>query len=96
MAYPGEQPIITGGKAITGWTTSDAGNGIYSANGVTTPFRQLYVNGVKAIRREPPTSGQTEPSPSTGSRRRQRRAEHPGGGLRGGELEQLHSRPRCT
>jgi hypothetical protein len=57
MAYPGEQPIITGGKAITGWTMSDAGNGIYSASAVTTPFRQLYVNGVKAIRARAPNLG---------------------------------------
>src|SRR5262249_39808250 len=57
MAYPGEQPIITGGKAITGWTASTAGNGIYSASGVTTPFRQLYVNGVKAIRARSPNLG---------------------------------------
>ena len=57
IAYQNEQPIITGGKAITGWTTSSAGNGIYSASGVTTPFRQLYVNGVKAIRARSPNLG---------------------------------------
>jgi len=57
VAYQNEQPIITGGKAITGWTTSSAGNGIYSASGVTTPFRQLYVNGVKAIRARSPNLG---------------------------------------
>jgi hypothetical protein len=57
VAYPGEQPIITGGKAITGWMTSDAGNGVYSASGITIPFRQLYVNGVKAIRARTPNLG---------------------------------------
>jgi hypothetical protein len=57
MAYPGEQPIITGGKGITGWATSSVGNGIYAATGVTTPFRQLYVNGVKAIRARSPNLG---------------------------------------
>ena len=57
MAYQSEQPIITGGKPITGWTASSAGNGIYSASGVTTPFRQLYVNGVKAIRARSPNLG---------------------------------------
>ena len=56
-AYQGEQPIITGGKGITGWTVSDAANNIYSASGVTTPFRQLYVNGVKAIRARSPNLG---------------------------------------
>jgi hypothetical protein len=57
VAYQGEQPIITGGKPITGWTMSTAGSGIYSASGVTTPFRQLYVNGVKAIRARSPNLG---------------------------------------
>jgi hypothetical protein len=57
IAYQSEQPIITGGKAITGWTLSSAGNGIYSASNVTTPFRQLYVNGVKAIRARSPNLG---------------------------------------
>ena len=47
VAYQSEQPIITGGKPITGWTMSSAGNGFYSASSVTTPFRQLYVNGPK-------------------------------------------------
>jgi hypothetical protein len=57
MAYQSERPIITGGRPITGWTMSSAGNGIYSATGVTTPFRQLYVNGVKAIRARSPNLG---------------------------------------
>jgi hypothetical protein len=57
VAYQSEQPIITGGKPITGWTASSAGNGIYSASGVTAPFRQLYVNGVKAIRARSPNLG---------------------------------------
>ncbi len=57
LAYPGEQPIITGGAPITGFTVSDATNGIYAATGITTPFRQLYVNGVKAIRARTPNLG---------------------------------------
>jgi GH141 insertion domain len=57
MAYQSERPIVTGGKAITGWTASSAGNGIYIASGVTPPFRQLYVNGVKAIRARSPNLG---------------------------------------
>lgn len=56
-AYPGERPIITGGKAITGFTLSDAKAGVYSASGVTTAFRQLYVNGVKAVRARSPNLG---------------------------------------
>ena len=57
VAYQNEQPIITGGKPITGWTMSSAGNGVYSASNVTTPFRQLYVNGTKAIRARSPNLG---------------------------------------
>jgi hypothetical protein len=57
LAYTGEQPIITGGAPITGWTASTTGNGIYTASGITTPFRQLYVNGVKAIRARTPNLG---------------------------------------
>jgi hypothetical protein len=57
VAYPGEQPLITGGQPIEGWTLSDSSKGIYSAAGVKTPFRQLYVNGVKAIRARSPNLG---------------------------------------
>jgi hypothetical protein len=53
-AYPSERPLITGGKSITGWKVSDATNNIYSADAGTTAFRQLYVNGVKAIRARSP------------------------------------------
>jgi hypothetical protein len=57
MAYTGERPLITGGTAITGWTLSDSANNIYSANAGTTAFRQLYVNGKKAIRARTPNLG---------------------------------------
>jgi len=57
MAYPGERPLITGGQPITGWKVSDATNNIYSASGITSNFRQLYVNGVKAIRARSPNLG---------------------------------------
>jgi hypothetical protein len=57
MAYPGERPILTGGQPITGWTLSDSTNNIYSVSGITSPFRQLYVNGVKAIRARSPNLG---------------------------------------
>ncbi len=57
MAYAGERPLITGGQAIKGWKLSDAANNIYSATGVSTPFRQLYVNGVKAVRARSPNLG---------------------------------------
>ena len=43
-----ETPIISGGKAITGWR-ADA-NGRWTANTDLDDFRQLYVGGVRAIR----------------------------------------------
>jgi len=54
MAYNNERPLITGGQPITGWKVSDATNNIYSTSAGTTAFRQLYVNGVKAIRARSP------------------------------------------
>jgi hypothetical protein len=57
MAYPGERPLITGGQPIAGWTLSDANSGIYTASAGTMAFRQLYVNGVKAIRARSPNLG---------------------------------------
>ena len=49
-AYDGEKPLITGGMAIIGWTIHDEANGIWKAEGVEGRFRQLYVNGKKAVR----------------------------------------------
>lgn len=47
-SYPGEIPIISGGKKITGWTQT--GN-FWKANvGTGIKSRQLYVNGNRAIR----------------------------------------------
>jgi uncharacterized protein YjdB len=49
-AYPNEEPIISGGVPIAGWQLHDAARGIYRApsNGIET--RQLYVNGIRAVR----------------------------------------------
>ncbi|SDD48066.1 Ig-like domain (group 2) [Paenibacillus sp. UNCCL117] len=50
-AYPGEKPVIEGGKRITGWTLHDAGQNIYKASaGGDIETRQLYVNGIRAVR----------------------------------------------
>ena len=49
-AYKGEMPLITGGMPITGWTIHDEANNIWKAEGVEGRFRQLYVNGKKAVR----------------------------------------------
>jgi hypothetical protein len=57
MAYPGERPLLTGGQAIKGWKLFDAGSNIYTANAGSTAFRQLYVNGSKAVRARSPNLG---------------------------------------
>lgn len=54
-AYTGERSIISGGQNITGWTA--AGNGMYRASAGTWRFRQLYVNGSRAIRARTPNAG---------------------------------------
>ncbi|MGB2819489.1 MAG: right-handed parallel beta-helix repeat-containing protein [Phycisphaerae bacterium] len=46
-AYPGERPVLSGGKHITGWTQDGKR---WKAKTNTRNFRQLYVNGVRAIR----------------------------------------------
>jgi len=53
-AYPGERPIISGGRLISGFRPFDESNGIYAATAGTPPFRQLYVNGRKATRARSP------------------------------------------
>jgi len=56
-AAPGERPVLSGGRLITGW--KPAPGGLYQA---TVPkflhFRQLYVNGRRAIRSGSPPTGQ--------------------------------------
>jgi len=49
-AYGDEKPVIEGGKQITGWTLYDAEKNIYSADGTNVQTRQLYVNGIRAVR----------------------------------------------
>ncbi|MCX5425549.1 RICIN domain-containing protein [Streptomyces sp. NBC_00078] len=55
QAYNGETPVITGGKAVTGWTA--AAGGEYKAPVGSLNFRQLYVNGVRATRARFPDIG---------------------------------------
>ncbi|MBL8029325.1 MAG: discoidin domain-containing protein [Fibrobacteres bacterium] len=50
-AFPGETPVLSGGKAVTGWALFDTAKNIYRAPvtpGLNT--RQLYVNGTRATR----------------------------------------------
>ncbi|MGG1517414.1 Ig-like domain-containing protein [Paenibacillus oryzisoli] len=51
QSYPGEEVVVSGGQRITGWTMYDSAKGIYRAQ-VGTDFatRQLYVDGVRAVR----------------------------------------------
>ncbi|WP_054023593.1 LamG-like jellyroll fold domain-containing protein [Bacillus sp. FJAT-28004] len=50
-ANTGSTPIISGGTTVTEWTLHDAGNTIYKANvGTSLDTRQLYVDGVRAVR----------------------------------------------
>ncbi|NOU86189.1 hypothetical protein GC102_10425 [Paenibacillus sp. LMG 31460] len=45
--YPGETPVISGGQKITGWTEE---NGIFKANVAGMKFRDLWINGERAVR----------------------------------------------
>jgi hypothetical protein len=54
-SYPGERASISGGRMLAGWTP--VGNGIYKASAPGLDFRQLYVNGVSAVRARTPNAG---------------------------------------
>jgi len=47
-AHPGETPVISGGRPITGWRPD--GPKRWKAKTNIANFRQLYVNGVRAVR----------------------------------------------
>jgi hypothetical protein len=79
QAYPGETPILSGGQQVTGWSLHDSGKNIYRAYvGTSVDTRQLYVNGVRAIRARgyfepanyfvhPTTSGWSDGDPAMAS-----------------------------
>lgn len=48
--YTGETPVISGGINVSGWTLHDSSKNIYKATVGNVDSRQLYVNGVRAIR----------------------------------------------
>ncbi len=54
VAAPGETPLVTGGVPVNGWEIYDADKNIWCAKDVVSRFRQLYVNGKKAIRARHP------------------------------------------
>ena len=51
QAVPGQNPVITGAKQVTGWSEYDSSKGIYRASvPVGTQSSQLFVNGQRAQR----------------------------------------------
>jgi parallel beta-helix repeat protein len=54
-AAHGERPIITGSRVISGWTKGS--HGVWSAAAPGPYFRQLFVNGMRAIRARTPNYG---------------------------------------
>jgi Right handed beta helix region len=55
QGYPGESAVISGGRSLTGWTA--VGDGSYKASAQGLNFRQLYINGKRAIRARNPNLG---------------------------------------
>ncbi len=49
-ALDGAAPVLSGGKAVTGFELHDAGKNIYRAASPGHHFRQLFVNGKRATR----------------------------------------------
>ncbi|TDC44346.1 right-handed parallel beta-helix repeat-containing protein [Micromonospora sp. KC213] len=50
-AAPSARPVISGARAVTGWSLADAGRNIWRANvGTGIDARQLYVDGAVATR----------------------------------------------
>ena len=47
-ACPGERPVLSGGRSIRGWQPD--GHGRWKAQTEVPNFRQLYVDGVRAVR----------------------------------------------
>jgi regulation of enolase protein 1 (concanavalin A-like superfamily) len=51
QALPGQKPVLSGGRQVTGWTVKDPANNIYAAPvPAGTDSRQLYVDGALAPR----------------------------------------------
>lgn len=62
--YPGQTPIISGGMVVTNWSLFDPVTNIWSAFvGTGVNSRQLYVNGLRAIRARGPGSIRPASSP---------------------------------
>ena len=53
-AYPGEQPVLSGGRVVTGWRKD--GQGVLYASH-SEPVTQMFVNGTRAQRARSPHTG---------------------------------------
>ncbi|WP_026874433.1 right-handed parallel beta-helix repeat-containing protein [Jiangella gansuensis] len=49
-AWPGEEPVIDGGRLVDGWAVHDPAAGIWAAPADGRTARQLYVDGARATR----------------------------------------------
>ncbi len=65
-AWPGEQPVLDGGRLVGGWTVHDAAAGIWSAPAGGLTARQLYVDGVRATRARTETFAGSTSTDDTG------------------------------
>ncbi|WP_344056297.1 ricin-type beta-trefoil lectin domain protein, partial [Sphaerisporangium rubeum] len=69
QAAAGARPVISGARAVTGWTQVDSGKNIWRANvGTGLDTRQLYVNGAIATRARTQVNRADFTASSTGMR----------------------------
>ncbi|MFI7454366.1 ricin-type beta-trefoil lectin domain protein [Nonomuraea sp. NPDC049714] len=69
QAAAGAVPVISGARAITGWTVADSGKNIWRANvGAGIDTRQLYVDGALATRARTAVNRSDFTASSTGMR----------------------------
>ncbi|WFE29451.1 RICIN domain-containing protein [Solwaraspora sp. WMMD791] len=69
QAAPSARPVISGARAVTGWSLADSGRNIWRANvGAGTETRQLYVDGAIATRARTQVNRSDFTASSTGMR----------------------------
>lgn len=56
-AAPGAKVILSGGRRVTGWQRDDASGAFTAAVGPSADFRQLWIDGRRAIRARTPNAG---------------------------------------
>jgi hypothetical protein len=57
-AYPGEQPVLSGGRTITGWTKGEGERWTARVPEGIPPFRDLYAEGQRLTRARFPNAGE--------------------------------------